>query len=423
MARLQAAVCLFTDLTAVVELEEQLRLKEALARLGELTAGLAHEFRNGLATIHGYGRLLDPATLPDQARTCVDGIRAETTALGEVVTNFLRFARPEQMTMAPVDLRAVIARAIEDVPGAAAAVVLEGNFGDRSMATMCCCGGRSATWFATASRRARTPACPPQVYVRSDVTADDAQLVFEDNGPGFAPESSREGLPAVRDDEGERHRPWPCDRAEGDRVAQRPHHRRQPPGRRRAVSHPAADRAALVGIAASGGRAACQELIAARLVPICLTAETRHKSATSPRSRSRQRRCSEAGMSSLASARGFTLLETLVATGILVTALAGVAQLFVLGAHLTRQAGASGMALVAAQDKLESLRGQAFTYDAAGAAVTAAALAAVAVVEPRGRCRTLRRLAGSGRSGRTTNPEEAVLVRRWRISSLGDHDA
>src|SRR5688572_5962775 len=36
---LQAAVCLFTDLTAVVQLEEQLRLKEALARLGELTAG------------------------------------------------------------------------------------------------------------------------------------------------------------------------------------------------------------------------------------------------------------------------------------------------------------------------------------------------------------------------------------------------
>ena len=106
--RLQAAVCLFTDLTAVVELEEQLRLKEALARLGELTAGLAHEFRNGLATIHGYGRLLDPATLPDQARTCVEGIRAETIALGEVVTNFLRFARPEQLTMAPVDLRAVI---------------------------------------------------------------------------------------------------------------------------------------------------------------------------------------------------------------------------------------------------------------------------------------------------------------------------
>ena len=53
------AICLFTDLTDVVELEEQLRLKDSLAQVGELTAGIAHEFRNGLATIHGYARLLD----------------------------------------------------------------------------------------------------------------------------------------------------------------------------------------------------------------------------------------------------------------------------------------------------------------------------------------------------------------------------
>ena len=59
-------ICLFSDLTAVVQLEDQLRLKETLARLGELTAGIAHEFRNGLATIHGYGKLLDPAALPPQ---------------------------------------------------------------------------------------------------------------------------------------------------------------------------------------------------------------------------------------------------------------------------------------------------------------------------------------------------------------------
>src|SRR5438034_10780869 len=37
----QGAICLFTDLTAVVALEEQLRLKDSLARVGELTAGIA----------------------------------------------------------------------------------------------------------------------------------------------------------------------------------------------------------------------------------------------------------------------------------------------------------------------------------------------------------------------------------------------
>ncbi len=58
------AICLFTDLTAVKDLEEQLRLKESLATVGELTAGIAHEFRNGLATIHGYGKLFDLNALP-----------------------------------------------------------------------------------------------------------------------------------------------------------------------------------------------------------------------------------------------------------------------------------------------------------------------------------------------------------------------
>ena len=78
-------ICLFTDLSRVVALEEQLRLKDALARLGELTAGLAHEFRNGLATIHGYARLLDPGTLPAPQSAYAAGLRAETDTLGELV--------------------------------------------------------------------------------------------------------------------------------------------------------------------------------------------------------------------------------------------------------------------------------------------------------------------------------------------------
>ncbi|HYE89339.1 MAG TPA: hypothetical protein VEA16_23475, partial [Vicinamibacterales bacterium] len=70
------------------------------------------------------------------------------------------------------------------------------------------------------------------------------------------------------------------------------------------------------------------------------------------------------------SVRGFTVVETLVAAGILVTAMAGIAQLFILGAHLTRQASRSGAALLAAQNKLEELRGLPLGFDAAGGAVT-----------------------------------------------------
>jgi signal transduction histidine kinase len=131
--RLHGAVCLFSDLTDVVSLEEQLRVKDSLARLGELTAGLAHEFRNGLATIHGYGRLLDPADLPERARPFLEGIRQETDALAAIVTNFLAFARPAELTMTPVDVQAVVARAASDLAHEAAEhggqIEVRGTFG------------------------------------------------------------------------------------------------------------------------------------------------------------------------------------------------------------------------------------------------------------------------------------------------------
>jgi type II secretory pathway pseudopilin PulG len=119
-----------------------------------------------------------------------------------------------------------------------------------------------------------------------------------------------------------------------------------------------------------------------------------------------------------ASERGFTLLETLVATGILVTAMAGVAQLFILGTHLTRQAGASGHALVAAQDKLESLRGLAFTYDSGGAAVTTPALQPSPSTTLAGDTEPYVDWLDLDGAAQDT-ADGAVLVRRWRISSLG----
>jgi two-component system, NtrC family, sensor histidine kinase HydH len=181
---MQAAVCLFTDLTSVVQLEEQLRMKEALARLGELTAGLAHEFRNGLATIHGYGRLLDPQTLPEPARTCVEGIRAETSALGQVVTNFLKFARPEQLALAPVDMAMIIKRAVDDLPAAAAATTIEGTFaiidGDDVLLRQA-----FSNLLRNSLEACEAAGVRPSIMVRGDVTATDLNLAFEDDGPGF----------------------------------------------------------------------------------------------------------------------------------------------------------------------------------------------------------------------------------------------
>ena len=158
----EGAICLFSDLTPVIELEEQLRLKEALARVGELTAGIAHEFRNGLATIHGYSRLIRPDDLPPAYRPYVDGIRQETEALGHVVTNFLNFARPEQVVCATVELEPVIARGRPtnwrtSCPRTPSSTSRASSAS--STATRCCCARCSAICFATPPRPVRRPAC------------------------------------------------------------------------------------------------------------------------------------------------------------------------------------------------------------------------------------------------------------------------
>jgi signal transduction histidine kinase len=190
-------ICLFSDLTAVVELEEQLRLKEALARLGELTAGIAHEFRNGLATIHGYSRLIDPTALPSKYQPYVEGIRQETEALGKVVTNFLNFARPEQLSFAPVDLGAVVRRAADDLRHElpdGTALTVDGTFaiihGDevllrqvfgnlvRNAVEACGGAGRIAT-----------------VSIRGEIETGQraCRVIVDDNGPGV-PHAVRERI-------------------------------------------------------------------------------------------------------------------------------------------------------------------------------------------------------------------------------------
>jgi signal transduction histidine kinase len=183
-------------LTAVKDLEAQLRLKDSLATVGELTAGIAHEFRNGLATIHGYSKLFDLDALPEMYRPYVEGIRAETESLTQVVTNFLNFARPAQLTLARVDLKAICERAADEVRGdlraAGGDVEVAGEFGELEGDDVLLRQAFS-NLLRNAVEAATGGAQPPRILIQSEIdrTHGVSRISVNDNGPGI-PDALRE---------------------------------------------------------------------------------------------------------------------------------------------------------------------------------------------------------------------------------------
>jgi nitrogen fixation/metabolism regulation signal transduction histidine kinase len=105
----RGALCLLTDITEVTQLREQVALKKNLESLGEMSAGLAHEFKNAIATLHGYVQLLQSLELDDRARSTASSLLNEVRNLSDMVTSFLNFARPQPLQLDEVNLDELIA--------------------------------------------------------------------------------------------------------------------------------------------------------------------------------------------------------------------------------------------------------------------------------------------------------------------------
>lgn len=89
-----------------LEALERAKRRRALAAVGEMAAGLAHEIRNPLAAIRGASQALGPDASEDQSREMLQIIDEESDRLGRVVGEFLEYARPASPRREPVDLAA-----------------------------------------------------------------------------------------------------------------------------------------------------------------------------------------------------------------------------------------------------------------------------------------------------------------------------
>jgi len=90
-------------------MEEQIQDKEAMARAGELTAGMVHEVRNGLGTIVGYARFLERGSAAD-GESVGRHIREECETLEAIVRRFMDFVKRETLQVADFDLVRTLSR-------------------------------------------------------------------------------------------------------------------------------------------------------------------------------------------------------------------------------------------------------------------------------------------------------------------------
>jgi two-component system sensor histidine kinase PilS (NtrC family) len=95
----------FQDLTRWRHLEQEVRLKDRMAAVGELAAGIAHEIGNPLAAISGSVQLLSSSFRgdPPQAKL-LDILLKESQRLDRTIKGFLRFARPPDRSTVRFDI-------------------------------------------------------------------------------------------------------------------------------------------------------------------------------------------------------------------------------------------------------------------------------------------------------------------------------
>jgi len=176
----RGALCLLTDITEVTDLREQVALKNNLESLGEMSAGLAHEFKNAIATLQGYAQLLQSLELNDKAQAAAGSLLNEVRNLSGMVTAFLNFARPQPLQLEEVSLRELINDCAEELR------VEIGIDADESLKVRA--DERMLRLALLNLIRNAVEANPDGgVFVRTAHDNDQVVIEVRDNGPGISP--------------------------------------------------------------------------------------------------------------------------------------------------------------------------------------------------------------------------------------------
>ncbi len=115
------------DISVLEKMEQQVRDSEKMATIGELSGGIAHDFRNPLAAISGSAQILSVHTRERQKesddpiistnRHLTDIILRESDRMEKTINDFLQFAHPKELVPEWFNLKRVVVDAVRQIQG------------------------------------------------------------------------------------------------------------------------------------------------------------------------------------------------------------------------------------------------------------------------------------------------------------------
>lgn len=186
---------IFQDLTEMKMLEAELQLKDRMAAVGELSAGIAHEIRNPLAAIAGSVQVLKKsAALNPQEQRLMSIILKESERLNKSIADFLRFVKPQERRPAEFDIAASLAETLDllrNSPELSPAHTIENDIAPPSYNLVGDADQIRQVFWNLARNAVQAMPDGGTLRVTTAIAADRYNIVFSDNGRGMTDADQR----------------------------------------------------------------------------------------------------------------------------------------------------------------------------------------------------------------------------------------
>ena len=182
------------DVTMEKKLEQQIIQSERLAAMGQMIGGFAHELNNPLTSILGMAELLQEGDTSEAARKQIGILHKEARRAAEIVQNLQYFARPPAPGRSPVNLNELVQRVVQmqSFPLRKSNITVD-FLPEPSIPAVVADPNQLMQVFLNlllnAEQAIRESRDKGTIRVRIGRKPDSVWIVFQDDGPGIAPEN------------------------------------------------------------------------------------------------------------------------------------------------------------------------------------------------------------------------------------------